>query len=135
LIARDKSQMPITIHLTTEENRRRAIRIIELAVPGVRVTFRDPGATESQLRLLGVLLDDIIAQSYRALPMTPREWERLMTAKLAGDQGLPDYEDNRLVVRGVQFEELSISEASDLIEFTYAYGARNDINFREKKKP
>jgi hypothetical protein len=35
----------------------------------------------------------------------------------------------------VRFEELSVSEASDLVEFIYAYGAERGINFREKKKP
>jgi hypothetical protein len=127
--------MPITITLAADENRRQAIRIIEKAAPGIRVTFRDQGATEAQLKLLGVLLDDIIAQSYQAAPMTPAEWERLMTASVALDQGLPGFEDERIIVNGVRFEELSVSEASDLVEFIYAYGAERGINFREKKKP
>jgi NinB protein len=127
--------MPVTITLATDENRQQAIKIIEKAAPRTRVIFRDPGATEAQLSLLGILLDDIIAQSYRSPSMTPSEWQRLMTASVALDQGLPGFEGDKLVVRGVQFEELSIAEASDMVEFLYSFGARNEINFREKKKP
>jgi NinB protein len=127
--------MPVTIRLVTEENRRQAILVVEKAAPGTRVTFSDPGATEAQLKLLGILLDDIISQSYRAVPTSTAEWERILSAACFCDQVLPDYEDNKIVVRGVKFEELSVEEASNQIEFLYSFGARNGINFREKKKP
>jgi NinB protein len=125
--------MPVTIVLAEEINRQQAIKTIQKAASGTRVCFSDPALTEAQLTLLRIILSDIVGQSERDVPKTSNEWQRLLSAACFCDQGLPGFEPNTWVVCGCLFEELTVAQACDMIEFLYLFGARNDVTFREKK--
>ena len=125
--------MPVTITLAAEINRLQAIKTIQKAAVGTRVNFTDPALTEAQKTLLRIILADIVGQSVNSVPKTTPEWERLLTAACFCDQGLPGFEPGTWVVCGLQFEELTVAQASDMVEFLYAYGATRGVVFREKK--
>jgi NinB protein len=125
--------MPITIVLAGPQQRAQAIRAIEQAVPRTRITFSDPALTDAQLTLLRIILSDIIEQSGRSPLKTAPEWELLLTAACFSEQGLIGFEADRFVVRGLRFEELTVEQASEQIEFLYAFGAQRGVIFREKK--
>jgi NinB protein len=123
--------MPVTIILAGAQQRAQAIQAVENAIPRTRVTFSDPALSDQQLTLLRILASDLASQVPIERPMP--ELERLLTAAMWCDQGMPGFEDGTMVVRGVLFEELSIAQASEMAEFIFAYGDQRGVIFREKK--
>jgi NinB protein len=125
--------MPITIVLVDEKQRAQATRAIETAVPRTRIVILDPALSDQQLKLLRILAADLLEQATPKIQLTMSELERLLTAGMFCDQGAPGFEPGTWVVRGIQFEELTVAQASDCAEYVYSYGAQRGIIFREKK--
>jgi NinB protein len=124
--------MPITLTLVDDRTRGQAIRAIERATPRTRITISDPALTDGQLILLRVLTVDVMANTPDIeLPM--RQWELSLTAAMWGDQGMEGFEPGTVVVKGVPFEELSVSQGSEMAEFIRMYGAKKGVIFREPK--
>jgi hypothetical protein len=128
-----RRKLPIVITLAGPQQRAQAIRAIETAVPRARIVILDPALSDQQLKLLRILAADLLEQATPKIQIPMAELERLLTAGMFCDQGMPGYEPGTWVVRGLQFEELTVAQASDCAEYVYSYGAARGIIFREKK--
>lgn len=123
--------MSITITLIDDKQRAQAILAIEKAIPRTRITISDPALTEAQLKLLRTLAADLMRQT-PLIEHRMSEFERLLTAGMFCDQGAPGFEAGTFVVRGVQFEDLTVAQAGECVEYLYCYGAERGVIFRDK---
>ena len=58
-------------------------------------------------------------------------WKRLFVAAIKGQDTLPGLEGGVVIVSDNSSSELPIHLLSDLIEYIYAWGAKNDVQWSE----
>lgn len=106
-------------------NRAEIVHDIEAAIFGTRVTLQAPRRTNSQNRLLWVLLNRISAEvTHAGMKHSPQVWKAIFMHGLGKQMDFAPGLDGEIVGLGYRSSELSKEEMSDLIEFIRAENAQ-----------
>jgi hypothetical protein len=106
--------------------------ILEAAPDNCVVLFKEGKRTLEQNAKLHAAIQDVAEQLTwhgRKLPLW--KWKRLFVAALAEVEVVPGIEPGQFVPMWKSTAELSVSEASDMIELVHAFGAERGVVFRE----
>lgn len=123
--------------LVHDEARRRAIKAVQEAPTGYAVIVKPPQRTSAENSLLHALVSEIAEEVEWAGKRRDAEtWKRLLVAAWCRVHGesveiLPALDGHGVDIIPRRTSQLSKKECADLIEYVYAWGAENGIQFRE----
>lgn len=133
--------------LAHAEARRRAVAAVAEAPDGYRVTVEPPKKRREQEEKYHAMIGDIAKQStYAGHKWDSDDMKRLLVDEFADElrqQGRPLHHDSRLVPSengrrviqlGIQTSRFYVREASDFIEFLYAWGVARDVVWSDAAK-
>lgn len=126
--------------------RRRAVAGVETAPEGWRVHILPPQKTDLQRDKYHAMIRDISTQcTFMGQQWHENDWKRLLVdafAKAMRDIGeplhhdgriVPSFDGERIVQLHVSTEEFYKREASNFIEYLFAYGAERNVAWTEAK--
>jgi hypothetical protein len=121
------------ITLSGKPDRERAMRWIEQAPAGTRLTFKDSKRTLAQNDRLWAMLTDVATQKEHAgRRYTPDQWKVLFMHACGREvQFVPSLDNSTFIPWGQSSSDLSKTEMTDLIEFIFSWGASNGVAFHE----
>lgn len=121
------------VTLRSAEDRARASKWIAQAPPGTRVEFKETKRSLPQNDRMWAMLTDVSRQAtHSGRKFTPNEWKVLFMAACGRElQMAPSLIGNELIPLGYHSSELTKAEMTDLIEFMFAWGAENGIQFQD----
>lgn len=109
--------------------KQRAQHAILQAPEGYVCTIKPATRSLEQNALLWSLLTEISAQVvWHGKKHTEEEWKDLFTAAIKRQESAPGI-DGGFVVFGQRTSKMTKAELSDLVEFIYAFGAQNGVEF------
>jgi len=117
--------------LSSEAIRSKALKWVQQAPPGTRLTFQSPRRSLDQNSYFWALLTDIAGQKdYHGIRLSPDDWRLLFLDALKREVRMaPSLEGNGFVSLGRSSSDLSKEEFSQLIEVIHEWGARNGVKF------
>ena len=120
--------MSQTITLSSQYNRSRAKRLVEVAPAGAVMVIRPASRTTDQNALLWSMLSEISRAKPEGRSLPPETWKCLFM-NAAGFQCTfePGLDGEGVVPPGFKSSRLSKAEFSDLIEVSHEYAARHGI--------
>ena len=126
-------------YLKSEQIRRRAQEAIWDAPDNWKVTLAPETRTLEENSLLHVLIDEISKKvEWAGKKREPETWKRLLVAAWCRVHGesveiLPALDGHGVDIVYRKTSKLSRKECAELIEFVFAWGAMNDIQFPDPK--
>ena len=123
-----------TIILSSDMNRARAKRLVEIAPHGAVLNIREASRTNDQNAKMHAMLSDIVRAKPGGRVMAVEQWKAVFM-QAAGFKAtfVPDLEGESFVCLGFKSSRLNKAEFSDLIECIYEYGARFGVEWSEPK--
>jgi len=114
----------------------KAIEWIKCAPKGMRLEFKAPKRSLPQNDLMWALLTEIQEhQRKQGKDYTTDEWKVIFMQALGREiRLLPSLDGKGFVPYGQSSSDLSKQEMTDLIEFIYAWGAENHIDFKSRRE-
>jgi hypothetical protein len=124
-----------TITIKGDADRDRAHRWITLAPIGARFEFKGEQRTLEQNERMWAMLADLSAQlRWHGRSLTKEDWKLLFMDALDREYGaVRSLDGTGFVSLGKASSDLSIAEASDMIELIYAFGAQHAVVWRNKQ--
>jgi hypothetical protein len=124
-----------TITINSAADRDRARRWITLAPIGARFEFKGEQRTLEQNERMWAMLSDLSAQlRWHGRALTKEDWKLLFLDALDREYGaVPNLDGTGFVSLGKASSDLSIAEASDLIELIFAFGAQHAVVWSNEK--
>jgi hypothetical protein len=121
------------ITLYSPADRARAVRYIAAAPDGTRVELKAAKRTLDQNAKFWAMLTEVAVQKVHAdRKYPPHVWKALFIHGLGREaQLVPSLDNGTLVNLGHSSSDLSKEEMSQLIEFIYAWGAQNGVQFND----
>jgi hypothetical protein len=121
--------------LCSKAEREKAIRWIEQAPTGTRVTFKESKRTSDQNSKLWASLTDIATQlDWHGQKLTPDDWKILFLDALNREmRPVPRIDGRGFVNLGRSSSNLSKQEFSDLLELIAAFGAEHGVIFHDQQ--
>ena len=133
-----------TFMLVHAEARRRAAACCMESPDGYMVTVSEPMRRQIQNDKYHAMLDDISKQrEFMGRKWDADDWKRLLVeafAKTMREAGTPLHHDGRVVPSldgqrvvqlGIQTRDFYVREAAEFIEFLYAWGAEQGVEWTE----
>lgn len=119
--------------LANDQIRAKAVKWVQAAPVGTRLTFNAPKRTVDQNALLWPLLTEVSRQAkHHGATLTEEDWKVLFMDALNRETRLVlNLDGTGMVALGRSSSKLSKAAFSDLIELILAYGASHSITFRE----
>jgi hypothetical protein len=124
-----------TITINTAEDRTRAHYWINRAPIGARFEFKGEQRTLEQNERVWAMLADLSAQlRWHGRALTKENWKLLFLDALEREySAVPNLDGTGFVSFGGSSSDLSIAEASDLIELIFAFGAEHAVVWRNEQ--
>jgi hypothetical protein len=123
-----------TIILSTDLNRARARRLIDIAPPGCVMNIREATRTGEQNAKMWAMLSDIARAKPQDRTLTTDKWKALFMDAI----GIPaDWEpglNGGVVNVGYRSSRLTKAQMSELIEQMYAFGAEHGVEWSEERE-
>ena len=119
------------IRLIAPAQRDYAKRQIDAAPDGYIVTLREPTRTNDQNAKLHAMLTDIARQKPMGWTRDIDTWKAIMLRALKHEIRFTEGLDGEMFPIGLKTSSLTVRQMSDLIEFTYAFGAEQGIVWSE----
>lgn len=121
--------------LSSEAIRSKALKWVQQAPPGTRLTFQSPRRSLDQNAALWAALTDISGQvDYHGVRLSPDDWKLLFMDALKREvRMVPNLDGNGFVSLGRSSSDLSREEFSGLLDIIYEWGARNGVKFTGEK--
>ncbi len=121
--------------LCGKPDRERAVRWIEQAPAGTRITFKDAKRTIAQNDRMWAMLTDVAMQKEHAgRKYTPDQWKILFMHACGREvQFIPALDNSTFIPWGQSSSDLSKAEMTELIEFIFAWGAEHDVVFQDDR--
>ena len=118
-----------TITIKGAADRDRARRWIDLAPIGARFEFKGEQRTLDQNERMWAMLADLSTQlRWHGRALTKEDWKLLFMDALDREYGaVLSLDGTGFVSLGKASSDLSIAEASDMIELIYAFGAQHAV--------
>jgi len=112
--------------------RDKAIKWVNQAPDGTRLEFKAPRRSVAQNSLLWALLTDVATQmEHFGRKYAPTEWKILFLHACGREiRMMPSLDGKTFVPWGQSSSDLSKEEMTNLIEFIYAWGANNGMDFK-----
>ena len=122
------------ITITGAADRDRAHRWIDLAPIGARFEFKGEQRTLEQNQRMWAMLADLSAQlRWHGRALTKEDWKLLFMDALDREYGaVRSLDGTGFVSLGKASSDLSIPEASDMIELIFAFGAQHAVVWRNE---
>lgn len=119
--------------LNSQADRQKAIHWIQQAKPHTRVEFKAHKRSTDQNSKMWAMLTEVAEQAtHMGQRYTPDQWKILFMYACGREvQFLPGLDGKTFLPWGQSTSNLSKEEMTDLIEFIFAWGAENDITFRD----
>lgn len=106
--------------------------ILDAAPDNCVLLFKENKRTLEQNARLHAMIDDVAEQlTHYGQKLPPWKWKRLFMSALADIEILPGLEAGSFVPMWKSTTELSVPEASDLMELVAAYGAEHGVVFKD----
>ncbi len=134
--------------ITGEAARKAICRHVLMAPEGHVVRISEPAKKRIQEEKYHAMIGDIAKQcTFMGMRLDSEDWKRLLVdafAKVMRDAGTPIHHDGRVVPSldgkrvvqlGVQTRKFYVKEAAEFIEYLYAYGAENNVQWTEQSAP
>ena len=138
----------ITRVITGEVSRKAICRHVLTAPEGHVVRISEPAKKRIQEEKYHAMIGDIAKQcTFMGMRLDSEDWKRLLVdafAKVMRDAGTPIHHDGRVVPSldgqrvvqlGIQTRKFYVKEAAEFIEYLYAYGADNNVQWTEQAAP
>lgn len=139
--------MKQTFIMVHDTARRNAFKAVESAPFGYMVQISEPTKKRIQEEKYHAMIGDIAAQCEHI----GRKWDaddmkRLLVDEFAEEMRVantplhndsrvtPSLDGRRIVQLGIQTREFRVAEASNFIEYLYAFGAERDVHWSEPKE-
>lgn len=133
--------------LVHDEARRRALAAVAAAPDGYRVVVEPPKKKREQEEKYHAMIGDIAKQAtYAGRKWVADDMKRLLVDEFAEElrmQGkalhhdsriVPSEDGRRVIQLGIQTSQFYIGEASDFIEWLYAWGSARDVLWSDESK-
>lgn len=99
---------------------------------GTTVEFRAPRRSNDQNALMWSLLSQISKEvDWYGQKLSGEDWKDVLTASLRRTRVVPGIDIGTFVPLGMRTSQMTKEEISELIELIYAFGAQQDVRFRE----
>lgn len=139
--------MKQTFIMVHDTARRNAFKAVESAPFGYMVQISEPQKKRVQEERYHAMIGDIAKQcEFMGGKLDSEDWKRLlvdMFAKVMRELGTPLHHDGRVIPSldfervvqlGIQTREFRVAEASNFIEFLFAFGAERDVRWSEPQE-
>lgn len=125
--------MPRAVVLIKSRADRNLIEQWAHGVPdGTTVEFRAPRRSLDQNALMWSLLGQISKQvDWYGQKLSSEDWKDVLTASLRRTRVVPGIDAGSFVPLGMRTSQMTKEEISELLELIYAFGAQQDVKFRE----
>jgi hypothetical protein len=116
--------------LTTPQARQNAIKAVEGAPDGYRVTLQPDNRTLAQNAAFWAILSDLREQLYWLAAYSPDEVKCMLMDLLADElKQLPKLDGSGTFFVGHSSSRLNKQQFAELLEVTFKYGAENDVRW------
>lgn len=122
------------IVLNNQADRDKACRWVQGVPLGSRIEFKETKRTLPQNDLLWALLTEVAAfMKAKGRDHTPDQWKIIFMSAYGHEvKFLPTLDQKSFIPLGHSSSDLSVKEATDLIEFILAWGAENGVPFKDQ---
>ena len=122
--------------LVSESVRQSAIRLllslpIDADKPFVMQIKAKTRSLEQNAKLWACLTDVSQQVNWHGRKLSPESWKCVFSASLKAQDVLPNIDGTGFVVMAQSTSNMTIKEMVDLIELIHAFGAQNNVVFRE----
>jgi hypothetical protein len=124
--------MTQTVILRGEQQRILAKQLIDKAPVDAVISISAAKRTDDQNAKMWAMLSDISRAKPDGRLHIPEVWKAIFMAALGHETKFEMGLDNQPFPIGFRTSKLSVGQMSDLIEFIYAYGAKNNVKWSEK---
>lgn len=121
------------IVITGDASRQKAMHWAARAPVGTRIEYKEAKRTLPQNDRLWAMLTDVASQKEHAgRKYTPDQWKVLFMHACGREvQFIPALDNSTFIPWGQSSSDLSVGEMTELIEFIFAWGAENGVEFHE----
>ena len=125
------------IVIQNDEDRARACRWAKGVPLGSRVEFKETKRSLPQNDRFWAMLTDIAAHMKKlGRDHAPDQWKVIFMAAYGHEvRFLPSLDQKSFIPLGHSSSDLSVKEMTDLIEFMFAWGAENNVEFHDPSNP
>jgi hypothetical protein len=124
--------MTQTVILRGEQQRILAKQLIDKAPVDAVISISAAKRTDDQNAKMWAMLSDISRAKPDGRLHIPEVWKAIFMAALGHETKFEMGLDNQPFPIGFRTSKLSVGQMSDLIEFIYEYGAKNNVKWSEK---
>jgi hypothetical protein len=121
-----------TVILVSDTQRDFAKRLIDMAPQNAVVNIKERKRSNEQNALMWVLLSDVSRSKPKGLTHSTDLWKCLFMEACGHEVQFMEGLNGRPFPVGHQSSKLTVPQMRDLIEFIYAWGSENGVQFSEK---
>jgi NinB protein len=120
--------------LNSPEDREKVVRWARGVSDGTIVEFRKSTRSHEQNAKMHAMLGEVSAQVvWYGQKLKVEDWKNMFTASLRKASVVPGIDPGTVVPLGIHTSTMTIDEVSNMIELIYAFGAENNVTFKEPK--
>lgn len=120
--------------INTPADREKVVRWARGVSDGTIVEFRKSTRSHEQNAkmhaMLGEVSDQVVWYGHK---LKVEDWKNMFTASLRKASVVPGIDPGTVVPLGIHTSTMTIDEMSNMIELIYAFGAENNVTFKEPK--
>ncbi len=120
--------------LNSPEDREKVVRWARGVSDGTIVEFRKSTRSHEQNAKMHAMLGEVSDQVvWYGQKLKVEDWKNMFTASLRKASVVPGIDPGTVVPLGIHTSTMTIDEMSNMIELIYAFGAENNVTFKEPK--
>jgi hypothetical protein len=120
--------------INTPADREKVVRWARGVSDGTIVEFRKSTRSHEQNAKMHAMLGEVSDQVvWYGQKLKVEDWKNMFTASLRKASVVPGIDPGTVVPLGIHTSTMTIDEMSDMIELIYAFGAENNVTFKEPK--
>ncbi|MQB37645.1 hypothetical protein DXT97_12665 [Agrobacterium tumefaciens] len=120
--------------INTPADREKVVRWARGVSDGTIVEFRKSTRSHEQNAKMHAMLGEVSDQVvWYGQKLKVEDWKNMFTASLRKASVVPGIDPGTVVPLGIHTSTMTIDEMSNMIELIYAFGAQNDVTFKEPK--
>ncbi len=120
--------------INTPADREKVVRWARGVSDGTIVEFRKSTRSHEQNAKMHAMLGEVSDQVvWYGQKLKVEDWKNMFTASLRKASVVPGIDPGTVVPLGIHTSTMTIDEMSNMIELIYAFGAENNVTFKEPK--
>lgn len=120
------------VHIKSDAERSKIATWARNVPVGTTVEFRAPRRSTEQNALMWSLLGQISEHVvWYGQKLSSEDWKDILTASLRKANVVPGIDAGTVVPLGMRTSQMTTQEISELLELIYAFGAEQNVPFRE----